>query len=50
LGDLVLYSLDDWEDHVAEMGGIWQLLAKKWCKVHQANASGNLFTMGNTRR
>jgi hypothetical protein len=50
LGDLLLYSLDDLEEIVAEKGGIRQLLDETWRKVYQARAPRGLFTTGEVRQ
>ncbi|HEV8194208.1 MAG TPA: hypothetical protein VGP82_22390 [Ktedonobacterales bacterium] len=49
LGDLLLYSLDDLEEIVAEKGGIRHLRDEKWCKVYQANAPRELFATAEMR-
>jgi hypothetical protein len=49
LGDLLLYSLDDWEEIAAEHGGIRQLLDEKWRKVYHANSPRGPFASAETR-
>jgi hypothetical protein len=38
VGDLLLYSLDEWEALAAQRGGIWRLFDEKWVKVYRARA------------
>lgn len=45
VGDLVVYSLDEWEALAQAKGGIRQLLDEKWRRVYQAASPRGMFRM-----
>jgi hypothetical protein len=49
LGDVLLFSLDDFEEVAAGKGSIRHLLDEKWRKVYKANIPRGVFTTGEVR-
>ncbi len=49
VGDLLVYSLDEWETVAERKGGIRRLLDDKWRLVYRANAPHGLFSRGEIR-
>ena len=49
VGDLLVYSLEEWEALAEQKGGIRRLLDEKWAKVYRARAPRGVFARGAVR-